>query len=254
MHTPYGATECLPVSTIEATTILGETAARTDRGAGVCVGQKFDSVDWRIIRITDEPILSIDDAEELPKGEVGELIVRGPQVSPRYVTQLKFNIEAKINSKRAGRSPAPHGGEDAPAHGDRSLETLPWHRTGDVGYLDTQNRFWYCGRKSQRVETSLGPMYTEAYEAIFNKHPQVRRSALVGVGPRGKQRPVMILECTSQISDQDVEALKQETEGGPGVPDGAIFTVDWPLPFDIRHNAKINREKLAQWAATQLSL
>ena len=54
----------------------------------MCVGRKFDSIEWRVIRITDEPIATIDDAEELPAGEIGELIVRGPQVSPMYVTRL----------------------------------------------------------------------------------------------------------------------------------------------------------------------
>jgi acyl-coenzyme A synthetase/AMP-(fatty) acid ligase len=124
---------------------------------------------------------------------------------------------------------------------------------GDVGYLDSDGRFWYCGRKSHRVETSVGTMYTECMEAIFNKHPAVRRSALVGVGPRGAQRPVMIMECSSPVTDEDVQAMKRSTEGGsPAVPDGAIFDVDWPLPVDVRHNSKINREKLAVWAAKQL--
>ena len=62
MHTPYGATECLPVSTIEASEVLGETAARTDEGAGVCVGHKFASIDWRVITITDVPIATFEDA------------------------------------------------------------------------------------------------------------------------------------------------------------------------------------------------
>ena len=61
--------------------------------------------------------------------------------------------------------------------------TAFWHRMGDVGYLDEQGRFWYCGRKSQRVETRDGPLFTECVEAVFNTHPDVRRSALVGVGP-----------------------------------------------------------------------
>jgi acyl-CoA synthetase (AMP-forming)/AMP-acid ligase II len=89
MHTPYGATECLPVATIEAAEVLGETAAKTAAGAGVCVGRKFDSIQWRVIRITDEPIENIDASEELPRGEIGELIVRGPQVSPGYAVELR---------------------------------------------------------------------------------------------------------------------------------------------------------------------
>ncbi len=185
MHTPYGATECLPVATIEASEVLGETAARTDEGAGVCVGRKFDSIEWRVIRITDEPIVSIDNAEELSVGEIGELIVRGPQASPRYITRIECNADAKISSesKRAGRSSAPHGGEDAPARFGES-DANPWHRMGDVGYLDDAGRFWYCGRKSHRVETQRGPLYTERVEAVFSHLACVKRSALVGVGPK----------------------------------------------------------------------
>ncbi len=85
MHTPYGATEALPVATIEAREVLGETAAKTDEGAGVCVGRKFDSIEWRVIRISDEPIGAMEDAEALGVGEIGELVVRGAQVSPAYM-------------------------------------------------------------------------------------------------------------------------------------------------------------------------
>jgi acyl-CoA synthetase (AMP-forming)/AMP-acid ligase II len=248
MHTPYGATECLPVSTIEAAEVLGETAARTYAGGGVCVGRKFDTIEWRVIRITDEPIASIDEAERLPVGEVGELILRGPQVSPRYVTEGTANALSKIGVQSTEYS-VPSTPSSRLSVADQPSGPDCWHRTGDVGYLDEQARFWYCGRKSQRVETSAGTMYTEIYEAIFNRHPNVRRSALVGVGPRGNQKPVMILECTSPVTDDEVDAMKQETEGGPVTADGEIIAVDWPLPVDVRHNAKINREKLATWAS-----
>ena len=172
MHTPYGATECLPVATIEAAEVLGETAARTDEGAGVCVGRKFDSIEWRVIRITDEPIATIDDAEELPPGEIGELIVRGPQASPRYVTRTECNADAQRSHDR--RNPA------------------FWHRMGDVGYLDDAGRFWYCGRKSQRVETAAGPLFTECVEAIFNTHPGRAPLRAGRHRPDGRQTPVVI--------------------------------------------------------------
>jgi olefin beta-lactone synthetase len=139
--------------------------------------------------------------------------------------------------------------EDRRQYGDPN----PWHRMGDVGYLDVEGRFWYCGRKSHRVETSACTMYTEIYEAMFNQHPKVQRSALVGIGPRGDQKPVMIIECSSPVTDDDVDAMKQSTEGGLPAADGEILVVDWPLPVDVRHNAKINREQLAAWAAEQLA-
>ena len=169
MHTPYGATECLPVATIEAAEVLKETAAATRAGAGVCVGRKFDSIDWRLIPITDDPISSLEAVNNVPPGEVGELIVRGPQVSPAYLTRLEVNAQAKIA-------------------GDEGQ----WHRTGDVGYFDKNDRFWYCGRKSQRLETSEGPLFTECIEPLFNSVPGVIRAALVGVGPREKQTPVIV--------------------------------------------------------------
>jgi olefin beta-lactone synthetase len=235
MHTPYGATECLPVSTIKAAEILDETAAATDRGAGVCVGRKFDSIDWRVIKISDEPITSIDEAEELPPGEIGELIVRGPQVSPEYVTRRDANTIAKIGDVR----PVEH-----------TSSVSNWHRAGDVGYFDAHGRFWYCGRKSQRVETASGPMFTECVEAIFNRHPDVTRAALVGIGLPNDQLPVVAIQFNDRIritrySGRDAFADFQslaEKIASPSIP------LDWldfdDMPVDIRHNAKINREWL----------
>jgi acyl-CoA synthetase (AMP-forming)/AMP-acid ligase II len=236
MHTPYGATECLPVSSIEGAEVLGETATRTDQGAGVCVGRNFNSIEWRVIRISDGPIDTIQKSEELPIGEIGEIIVRGPQVSPKYVTRVDANPISKIRDESLL----------SPSH------LHVWHRTGDVGYFDAQDRFWYCGRKSQRVVTAEGTLYTECVEAVVNNEPDVHRSALVGIGPRGKQVPVIVAERSN----------KRIIEGNPPILDriqsktatrqiqAVLFRSH--LPVDIRHNAKINREQLTIWAAQQL--
>jgi acyl-coenzyme A synthetase/AMP-(fatty) acid ligase len=166
---------------------------------------------------------------------------------------LEANATSKIADSRteyAVQSAEPNG-QSAIQKPQSEIDI--WHRTGDVGYFDELGRFWYCGRKSQRVETSAGPMYTEVYEAIFNKHPAVRRSALVGVGPRGNQKPVMILETDWPLSnDQKIQLQQILQDDSPTAPDGEIMIVDWPLPVDVRHNAKINREQLACWALKQL--
>ena len=230
MHTPYGATECLPVSTIEASEVLSETAAKTNEGAGVCVGRKFASIEWRIIRITDQPIATFDDAEELPLGEIGELIVRGPQASPRYVTRTEANAAAKI------------------ADGNGF-----WHRMGDVGYFDEHGRLWYCGRKSQRVETASGPLYTECVEGLFNSHSSIRRSALVGVSWQGNTLPVAWIElhkeCRSvQKYEEVLRDLKFQKPFERFAQQMELFLRTDNLPVDIRHNAKISREELAEQA------
>jgi len=232
IHTPYGATESLPVASISASEVLGETAEQTSRGAGVCVGRRFSGIQWRVIRIVDGPIRSISNTEELPPGEIGELIVQGPVVTREYITRRESNALAKI----------PDGSGF-------------WHRMGDSGYLDVLNRFWFCGRVAHRVQTADGPMYPVCCEAIFNQHPAIRRSALVGVGPAGRQTPVMILEphagCMpkGRVAQQAfLEEIRQLGAANPLTQSISNFLLHPSFPVDIRHNAKIFREKLALWA------
>lgn len=235
VHTPYGATESLPVASIAATEVLGETEARTRRGGGVCVGRRFARIQWRVIRIVDGPIPTLDQAEELPPGEIGELIVRGPVVTREYVTRREANATAKIRD----------GAE-------------VWHRLGDAGYLDDQGRFWYCGRVAHRVVTESGPMFTIPCETIFNQHPDVRRSALVGLGDPGRQRPAIVVEpLPGRFPRTDRQRrvflaalgdLAQSSELTRPIRD---FFFHPSFPVDIRHNVKIFREKLADWASRQ---
>ena len=250
MHTPYGATECLPVATIGASEVLAETATQTGQGEGVCVGHKFPCGDWSVIRITDAPILTLDQAEVLAPGQVGELIVRGPQVSPDY-------IETEPNAMRPNAMAKIRAGQET------------WHRMGDVGYLDNRQRFWYCGRKAHRVEMAASTLFSVCCEAIFNQHRQVRRSALVGIGCPGGQTPVLVVETESAWQASHRAAGKRSRPnpqawqrllgelrelGRKHQPTRAIRRFLWhpSLPVDVRHNAKIHREKLAEWAAEEL--
>ncbi|MBN2217589.1 MAG: AMP-binding protein [Pirellulales bacterium] len=237
IHTPYGATEALPVASIGAGEVLRETAARTGEGAGTCVGRRFPGVEWRVIRIVDGPIGSIDQCEPLPASQIGELIVRGPAVTRQYVNRPEADALAKI----------------------RDGSTI-WHRMGDAGYLDLQDRFWFCGRVAHRVLTAAGPMYTVPCEAIFNRHEAIYRSALVGVGTPGSQRPVVVLEPAAGLMPRTPAArrllLAEICELGQTSPLTRpidTFLLHPSLPVDIRHNAKIFREKLSVWAAKRLA-
>ena len=128
---------------------------------------------------------------------------------------------------------------------------------GDLGWFDGQGRLWFCGRKSHRVLTALGGLYTEQVEPVFNVHPDVRRTALVGVGEQGAQRPVLCVELQPSIqADQHARILAELEHIGQGfVHTGRIdtFLVHPGFPVDIRHNAKIGREQLAPWAARTLA-
>lgn len=236
--TPYGATESLPIACNSGSVVLNETAERTERGEGTCVGKRFPKIDWRIIAIDDAPILEIGDTVPLEPGVVGELMVRGPVVSDQYVTRTDANASHKISD------------------GDSF-----WHRMGDVGYFDEQDRFWFCGRKTHRVQTAQHTIFTIPCEAIINTHPQIYRSALVGIGRAGSQRPVMICEPNPEHwptskSNEDRLLLEIKSLAGGFWQTNTIdhFLLHRSLPVDIRHNSKIFREQLRGWAKQQIGM
>ncbi|MGD9128652.1 MAG: fatty acid CoA ligase family protein [Planctomycetia bacterium] len=240
MYTPYGATESLPVASIAASEVLAETAAKTAQGAGVCVGRRFGGIAWKVIRVVDGPIEMLADAEELPPGQIGELIVQGPQVTRAYLKRPEANARSKIQQ------------------GDGTDRF--WHRIGDTGYLDEEDRFWFCGRVTHRVLTDTGPMYTIPCEAIFNNHPHVFRCALVGVGRAGEQKPVVVVETypdhfphTKQDQEKFARELLELGQANAKTQTIETFLFHESLPVDIRHNAKIFREKLAVWTTERLS-
>ena len=236
LHSPYGATEALPVSTISAAEILGGTAVATEHGAGTCVGHPLAANDVRIIGFIDGPIDSLADIHDMPSGVIGEIIVRGPTVTHTYDALPEATAAAKIIDRATG---------------------AVWHRMGDAGYLDTNGRLWFCGRKAERVNSTDGPIYTEQVEPLFNTHAHVRRSALIGLGERGRQRLAVVIEPTgaelirtSADCRRFARELREIAKRLPHTAGIKLFYFRERFPVDVRHNAKIHRLTLARWALT----
>ncbi|MFP4309987.1 MAG: fatty acid CoA ligase family protein [Desulfococcaceae bacterium] len=229
IFTPYGATEAMPVMLVDSGEILSETRTFTEKGYGICVGRPVEGLDVRIIKINDDPILEWSDGLVVEVGEIGEITVKGDIVTPGYFEDPDADADHKI---REGKE--------------------IWHRMGDLGWRDNKGRFWFCGRKSHRVITENGTLFTIPCEAIFNGHPAVKRSALVGVGRAPRQKPVICVELKNGGEDVDADTVKKEllntAAKHPMTED--IKTVLFPksFPVDVRHNAKIFREQLAKWA------
>jgi acyl-CoA synthetase (AMP-forming)/AMP-acid ligase II len=242
-YSPYGATESLPVASISAREVLEQTAALTATGAGTCVGRPVKEIEIKIIAISDARIVSLSDTHELPTGEIGEIIVRGPVVTKAYDALPDATAAAKISASRLSPLASLPGGAAA-----------PWHRMGDLGYLDPEGRLWFCGRKAERVETREGPLYTEQVEPIYNAHPAVARSALIATGHDG-HRPAIVIEpvsrevvATPSLRRKLVRELR-ELSALHSHTDRIRLTYLHPhFPVDVRHNAKIHRLKLAAWA------
>lgn len=242
IHIPYGATESLPIVSITGREALAETWPLTQQGLGVCVGRALPGIEVRIIPVSDDPLGRLPDALPLRVGDdeglklascpIGEIIVRGPVVTMAYDNNDQENLLAKIQD------------------GDGA-----WHRVGDLGYCDDAGRVWFCGRKAHRVRTANGTLYTICCEAVFNCHPLVSRSALVGVGEPGRQLPVLIVEPNATITDTGTLFVELRKLALQHAHTAVIenFLVHDSFPVDIRHNAKIFREKLAVWAAGKVS-
>lgn len=236
IFTPYGATESLPVASIGSREILTETGPMADRGLGVCVGRPVGHITVHVIRITDDPIPAWSDDLLLPPGQIGEIVVQGPVVTAAY--------DRRPDATRLAKIP------------DLRIPGRFFHRMGDVGYFDDRGRLWFCGRKSQRVRLPSGDLFSSPVEGLCNTHPLVRRAALVGVTHHGMMRPVVCLElrstaprnCRQQVR-RDVLALLAADARTRQIQD-ILFHPRFPV--DIRHNAKIGREKLALWAARKL--
>lgn len=233
IHTPYGATEAVPILSIASDEILSETRKFSEKGYGICIGRPINDLKVRLIRITDDPIGKWSEDLLVKDGEIGEITVKGDLVTRNYFERPESDALAKIKDQDSF-----------------------WHRMGDLGWRDSKGRIWFCGRKSHRVVMEKKTLFTIPCEAIFNNHPRVFRSALVGIGAHERQTPIICVELKKEQNRYDKKALKKELLeiAGQNELTKDIKTVLFhkSFPVDIRHNSKIFREKLAIWAEKKL--
>ncbi len=224
IHTPYGATECLPVATIAGRELVGALSEGNREGKGICVGRPLPANEVRLIRIVDQSLARISDGVEVKRGEIGEICVSGPTVTDKYWQREAQTRLAKMHDENG----------------------TVWHRMGDLGWMDVDGRLWYCGRKSERVITTEETLYTECVEGIVNAVRGVYRSALVGIGNEGSKTPAVILEPEPGQRREALVARVAERLAGHEIT-RAIKRIEIrrALPVDIRHNAKIRRGDLA---------
>ncbi|MDD9304527.1 MAG: AMP-binding protein [Desulfobacter sp.] len=234
IHTPYGATEAVPIISIGSHEILSETKKLSEQGFGMCIGRPICDTQIKLIKISDDPITQIRDTLVVPENQVGEIAVKADLVTKNYFNNRKADLLAKMDD--------PDGNV--------------WHRMGDLGWQDSKGRIWFCGRKNHRVETGKEPLYTIPVEAIFNTHAKVLRSALTGVGPKACQVPVIFIEPMGKIANKKkfIQELRDLARSNPLTSKIEHILINPSFPVDIRHNSKIFREKLAVQAQSKLKL
>jgi len=220
-HTPYGMTECLLVADV---TLPEIEQARGDRG--VCVGRPLGTGQVRISAI---------DAEGRASGEpsaqprvTGEVVISAPHLKRGYFRLYLTDREAR-----------------------RGLPDR-WHRTGDVGHLDAEGRLWIEGRLPHVVTTAEGPVTPVGIEQDVETVPAVERAAAVGVGPRGGQVVVAVVEAGVRRPGLASPDLTDQVRAATAQRLAAVLVVP-TLPTDIRHNSKIDRSRLSAWAERVLA-
>ena len=228
--TPYGATEALPVTIAAAAELRQQTPVTALSGEqGTPVGRAIDGVTLRIVRPIDRPgSPSLVDCAER---EIGEILVSGATVSREYLRRPEATAAGKI------------------VEGDRV-----WHRMGDMGYLDAGGQLYFCGRRVHMVVTPERVYHSVPVENVFNRHPAVSRTALVSVEglaalavePKGEHWPL-----SAAARRRLAEELHELAADDPVTASIGTFYFHPSFPVDARHNAKIFRDKLGVWAATQ---
>ncbi len=234
IFTPYGATESLPVTSIGSKEVSAETGKLSAEGRGICIGRPVSGLNVKIIEISDLAISNLRDTKLMDANHIGEIIVQGAQVTASYYNRAGSNELSKLNDN----------------------EGSFYHRMGDLGYFDNQGRLWFCGRKSERVITEQRTYYTICCEGVFNAHSRVYRSALIPITDANEIKAALCVELEKDSQHTNQKVLIQElldlgmkNEHTEKIRDIMIHPA---FPVDIRHNAKIGRGKLAEWAQQEI--
>ena len=91
---------------------------------------------------------------ELPPGQVGELVIKGPNIMKGYLNQPEATAEALRNG---------------------------WLHTGDMAYRDEDNYFFIVDRKKDMILTGGFNIYPREVEEVLFTHPKVAEAAVVGM-------------------------------------------------------------------------
>jgi acyl-coenzyme A synthetase/AMP-(fatty) acid ligase/pimeloyl-ACP methyl ester carboxylesterase len=220
-HAPYGMTEVLPVSDIT----LAEIEA-AGMGNGVCVGRPIAEVSVAISPLDDQGHASEDLTTEADTS--GEVCIRAAHLKESYdklwLTQ------------------------------HRTAHPAQWHRSGDVGHLDRQGRLWIEGRMIHVITTAHGPVTSVGIEQAVESLLEVDHAAAVGVGPAGTQHVVMVVVPTNRPRRTDLAtgAFAERVRAVVGIDIAAVLVAP-ALPVDRRHNSKVDRVRVRNWASRALA-
>ncbi len=160
---------------------------------------------------TDVKIVDVETgAQELPVGEVGEIIIKGPQVMKGY-----WNLPTETaNALRVGPDGQPG-----------------WFYSGDIGYMDEDGYFHIADRKKDMIIAGGYNIFPAEVEAVLFEHPSVKEAAVVGTpDPRRGEtvKAFIVLMEGEAAAEEDIIAFCRERLAAYKIPRLIEFRSDLP--------------------------
>jgi long-chain acyl-CoA synthetase len=160
---------------------------------------------------TDVKIVDTDTGEEeLPSGQIGEIIIKGPQVMKGY---YKMPTET-ANALRAG--PDDLGG---------------WFYSGDIGYMDEDGYVHIVDRKKDMIIVSGYNVFPADVEAVLFEHPKVREAAVIGLPDETRGELVkafIVLKEGQSATEEEINTFCREHLAAYKVPRVIEFRDELP--------------------------
>ncbi|BDG46228.1 MULTISPECIES: long-chain-fatty-acid--CoA ligase [Parageobacillus] len=153
---------------------------------------------------TEAKIVSLETGEEAKVNEIGELVVRGPQVMKGYWNQ-------------------PHETENVLRGG--------WLYTGDIGYMDERGYFYIVDRKKDIIIASGYNIYPREVEEVLYEHPKVQEAVVVGVPDKYRGETVkafVVLKQGEQCTEEELDQFMRSRLASYKVPRMYEFRKELP--------------------------
>jgi fatty-acyl-CoA synthase len=186
---------------------LTETAAPThanppERAKAQCLGIPIFGVDSRVV----DPIT----LQELPPGEVGEIISHGPMVFKGYWRQPEATAAVFVE-----------------------LEGKTFFRTGDLGRMDEEGYFFITDRLKRMINASGFKVWPAEVEMLLYKHPAVQEACIIAArdayrGETVKAVVVLRAEAKGKTTEQDITDWARDHMAAYKVPKIVQFADSLP--------------------------
>lgn len=179
----YGLTECSPIT--HANPLYGV--------------RKIGSIGVPIPN-TDAKIVDLTNGEDLPSGQIGELVIRGPQIMQGYWAEETKPI-------------------------DETMIEDGWLHTGDVAVMDSDGYFKIISRKRDTIMAGEYSVYPRDVEEVLYENSKVLEAAVIGVGTEDGQRvkAFVVPRPNSKLSKEELLDLCQKRL--------EVYAVPWEIEF-----------------------